>query len=317
MNIRTPRNYYRPFDYPFAYDAYRKQQSVHWTKDEISLSKDLNDWTKELSDTEREVVGGILKGFVQAEVLVGDYWRKVADWFPKPEIQMMSATFSYFEGIHIDNYAMLNEELKLDNFKEFVQDETTKAKLDYLINVPLETTDENIAKSIAIFSAFTEGVLIYSSFAVLLSFQLRNTLRGISQIVSFSIRDENFHSENGIKLFNTMCDESDEDLLNLVKEDIINAAKIVYQLEEQFIDSIFKGESISTLNPYDLKQFIKHRINIKLNELRLDGIFEIDEESIKRMNWFYLISGSREFTDFFSGRVTEYSKNEYQINDLF
>ena len=96
--LTETRQVYRPFEYPKAYDYYRLQQQVHWTKDEIKLAEDISNWHKNLTVTEKEVIGGILKGFTQMEVLVGDYWRKVAEWFPKPEIGMMASTFSYFES---------------------------------------------------------------------------------------------------------------------------------------------------------------------------------------------------------------------------
>lgn len=321
--ITEIRNYYKPFEYDWAYDFYRKQQLVHWTKDEIKLSEDLQNW-KSLSQTEKDVIGGILKGFVQMEVLIGDYWRRIAQWFPKPEIAMMASAFSYFESIHIDNYAMLNEQLNLDNFKEFVQDETTKQKLDYF----LEPRGEDIlekAKSLAIFSAFGEGVLVFSSFAVLLSFQKENLMKGIGQIISFSVRDENLHSEGGIKLFNTICEEYLKKGVNIretIKNDIKKAAEIVYELEEKFIDSIFNNfNEIRTITKEQLKNFIKDRINKKILELGyidLDmQIFDVDKFLLEETNWFYYLSGAREFGDFFATRITEYTKVEYGSADIF
>lgn len=315
MGLLDKRLYYKPFEYQWAYDYYRTQQSVHWTKDEFKLAEDLQNWSKDLTEREKTVIGGILKGFVQAEVLVGDYWRKVAEWFPKPEIQMMAATFSYFEGIHIDNYSLLNEELGLTNFEAFIQDETTKAKLDYLLDIKFNNI-KDIATSLAIFSAFTEGVLIFSSFAVLLSFQKENLLKAISQIVSFSIRDENHHSNGGIELFKTLCNENSK-LKEEVESDIMKAAEIVFQLESDFIDSIFRGENIRTLTPSDLKEFIKYRINMKLRQLGYNGLYDVDKKAIERMSWFDSLSSGREFGDFFAVRVTEYTKVEFNQNDLF
>lgn len=98
MNLFKPRINYRPFEYQKCYDFYRNQQLVHWTKDEINLGQDIQDWNMNLTPTEKNVIGGILKGFTQMEILVGDYWRQVAEWFPKPEVAMMASTFSYFES---------------------------------------------------------------------------------------------------------------------------------------------------------------------------------------------------------------------------
>lgn len=310
------RQVYRPFEYPTAYDYYRKQQSVHWTKDEIKIAEDLQNWMYHLTDTEKKVIGGILKGFTQMEVLVGDYWRQVAKWFPKPEIAMMASTFSYFETIHQDSYAMINETLGLDDFTSFLYDENTKQKIDFFINIPDQSTLKEKALSLAIFSAFAEGCMLFSSFAVLLSFQKENLMKGIGQIISFSIRDENIHSEGGCWLFNELCNEN-TGLKKSLEEDIVSAAKIVFELEKRFIENLFQKNNIRTLTSEDLIEFIKSRINMKLIELGYSSIYPVDSEVINRMAWFYNLSAGREFGDFFSTRVTEYTKVDFNTNDLF
>ena len=316
MGLIDNRLYYRPFEYEKAYDFYRKQQLVHWIKDEIKIAEDLQNWNFQLEETERNVIGGILKGFTLMEILVGDYWRKVAQWFPKPEVAMMCATFSYFECIHTDGYSLINETLGLDDFKAFLYDEDTKNKLDFLIDIPEQASIEDKAKSLAIFSAFAEGCTLFSSFAVLLSFQKENLMKGVSQIVNYSIRDENLHSEGGCWLFNILCEENPK-LRNYIKDDIINAAKITYQLEEKFIDNLFKNNNIRTLTSLELKEFIKHRINSKLIEIGYSKIFEINNDLLKNMEWFDALSSGREFSDFFANRVSEYTQINYNSNDLF
>jgi len=316
MALTDQRIYYRPFEYQQAYDFYRSEQLVHWTKDEIKVAEDLQNWSNDLTETEKKVIGGILKGFTQMEVLVGDYWRNVPKWFPKPEIGLMCSTFSYFEAIHQDSYALINETLGLDDFTEFLYDEDTKRKIDYFIDIPEQSTIQEKAKSLAVFSAFAEGCMLFSSFAVLLSFQRENLLKGIGQIVSFSIRDENIHSEGGCWLFNQLCEEN-EGLREEVAADIYEAAMTVYELEKRFIDNLFDDNSIRTLNPFDLKQFIKHRINSKLNEIGYDSIFDVDNESLQRISWFDSLSAGQEFGDFFGTRVTAYTKVDFKPEDLF
>jgi ribonucleoside-diphosphate reductase beta chain len=316
VNLLQERIYYKPFEYPKAYDYYRKQQLVHWIKDEIKIAEDLQNWHYNITDTEKDVIGGILKGFTQIEVTVGDYWRKVCQWFPKAEIAMMCSTFSYFENIHQDAYALINETLGLDDFTSFLYDDSTRNKLEYFINIPIQSSIEDKAKSLAIFSAFAEGCMLFSSFAVLLSFQKENLMKGVSQIVNYSVRDESLHSEGGCWLFNTLCSEN-EGLRESVKEDIMIAAVITYELEEKFIDNLFNNSSIRTLTSFDLKEFVKHRINNKLKEIGYNSIYIIDENSLKRMEWFDALSSGREFSDFFANRVSEYTQVNYNINDLF
>lgn len=315
--LEQVRNYYRPFEYEEAYDFYRKAQSVHWTKDEIKIAEDLQNWKTELTQREREVIGGILKGFTQMEIMVGDYWRQVPVWFPKPEIGMMASAFSYFEAIHTDNYAMINEELGLDDFTEFLYDPDTKAKLDNFIDVNPNANLVEKAASLANFSAFGEGCLLFSSFAVLMSFQKENLMKGVGQIVSFSIRDENLHSVGGCWLFRTLCKENPT-LKDEVREQVYLAANTAYQLEKRFIDNLFNDDPIRTLNPYDLKQFIRYRINMKVKELGYqEPVFVVDPESIKNMKWFDMLSSGREFGDFFATRVTEYTDVTFSPNSLF
>ena len=310
------RQTYRPFEYPKFYEFYRNQQLVHWTKDEINLGQDVQDWNMHLTQNEKDVIGGILKGFTQMEILVGDYWRKIAEWFPKPEIAMMASAFSYFESIHMDNYAMINEQLQLDDFSAFLYDTATKEKLDYFIERPEITSKEEIAKSIAIFSAFAEGCLLFSSFAVLLSFQKENLMKGVGQIVSFSIRDENSHSQGGIYLFNKIIEEYPE-IKEQIKNDILNAANICYQLEKQFLNNLFKTGNIRTLTKEELLNFVKDRLNLKLQELGYEKIFEIDKELLQNISWFGSLSSGREFGDFFATRVSEYSQNKINPNELW
>lgn len=310
------RQTYRPFEYPQFYEFYRNQQLVHWTKDEINLGQDVQDWNMHLTQNEKDVIGGILKGFTQMEILVGDYWRKVAEWFPKPEIAMMASAFSYFESIHMDNYAMINEQLQLDDFSAFLYDIATKEKLDYFIERPEITSKEEIAKSIAIFSAFAEGCLLFSSFAVLLSFQKENLMKGVGQIVSFSIRDENSHSQGGIYLFNKIIEEYPE-IKEQIKNDILRAANICYQLEEQFLNNLFKTGNIRTLTKEELLNFVKDKLNLKLQELGYEKIFEINKELLQNISWFGSLSSGREFGDFFATRVSEYSQNKINPNELW
>jgi ribonucleoside-diphosphate reductase beta chain len=194
-SLQKERIVYKPFEYPEAFDFYMKQQQAHWLWTEVPMMADVNDWKQNLSETEKNIIGSILKGFAQTETVVNDYWSTlVTKWFRKPEVIAMAVTFGCFETIHAEAYSLLNEELGLDDFAEFLEDETTMAKIENLMNVRDDHEGNpdwhERAKSLAIFSAFTEGVNLFSSFAVLLSFKLRNLLKGVGQIVEWSIRDE-------------------------------------------------------------------------------------------------------------------------------
>ena len=181
--ILTPRLAFKPFDYQWAYDYWFQQQNAHWMFQEINMQKDIGDWKSELNDQEKSVVGNILKGFFQSETQIADYWSTyVTKWFPIPEIKMMAITFGAFETIHAVAYSYLNEVLHLEDYEAFLHDPAIMAKLETLINVDeTDTSLENIARSLALFSACAEGIQLFSSFAIMLSLRKKNLMTGIGQ----------------------------------------------------------------------------------------------------------------------------------------
>jgi ribonucleoside-diphosphate reductase beta chain len=314
--ITELRPHYKPFEYQTAFEFYKDQHRAHWLADEVPLSSDLNDWKIKLSESEKNLIGNILKSFAQTETYVNDYWAtKVAVWFPKHEIKAMACAFADFESIHAEAYARLNEELGLDDFEAFMEDEEAKAKIDRLVELPGDTLREK-ALSLAIFSAFTEGVNLFSSFAILMSFQLRNLMKGTGQIVEWSVRDESLHSKAGCWLFRTMIEEMPE-LNEGMESQIYDACDISVKLEFDFIDKAFEMGEIEGLNKNQLKNFIKERANQKLIELGYNPLYnDIDPNLLKQMEWFGHLTSGKSHTDFFAQRVTDYSKSTADWSDL-
>jgi ribonucleoside-diphosphate reductase beta chain len=315
--ITELRPHYKPFEYQTAFEFYKDQHRAHWLADEVPLSSDLNDWKLKLSESEKNLIGNILKSFAQTETYVNDYWAtKVAVWFPKHEIKAMACSFADFESIHAEAYARLNEELGLDDFEAFMEDEEAKAKIDRLVELPGNTLREK-ALSLAIFSAFTEGVNLFSSFAVLMSFQLRNLMKGTGQIVEWSVRDESLHSKAGCWLFRTLIQENPELDNPMMTIDIYEACEISVGLEFDFIDKAFEMGEIEGLNKDQLKNFIKERANQKLIELGYNPLYnDIDPNLLKQMEWFGHLTSGKTHQDFFAGRVTDYSKSTADWSDL-
>jgi ribonucleoside-diphosphate reductase beta chain len=315
--ITEPRHFYKPFEYQQAFDFYKDQHRAHWLADEVPLASDLNDWKLKLNESEKNLIGNILKSFAQTEVHVNDYWStKVSIWFPKPEIQAMARVFADFESIHAEAYARLNEELGLDDFKAFMEDEASKNKIDRLIEVN-GTTIEEQALSLAIFSAFTEGVNLFSSFAILMSFQLRNLMKGTGQIVEWSVRDESLHSKAGCWLFTTLLKEMPELNTPELRNKVVEACEISVKLEYDFIDKAFEMGDIEGLNKEQLKAFIKARANEKMLELGYNSLYnDIDPNLLKQMEWFGHLTSGKTHQDFFAGRVTSYAKSVADWSDL-
>jgi len=230
------------------------------------MSGDVKDWNERLNDKEKNLVGNILLGFAQTECAVSDYWtQKVVSWFPKYEIQQMAMMFGSQETIHAVAYSYLNETLGLEDYEAFLHEPATAERFDNLVAYDGDNS-VGIGKSLAVFSAFAEGVSLYSAFAVLYSFQLRNLLKGIGQQMKWSVRDESLHSRMGCKLFRDMCSENNQ-LLNLCREDIVKAAETMVALETKYINKMFEMGDIEGISSNDLTHFIKKRANEKLVEL--------------------------------------------------
>jgi len=311
MGLFDKRIPYKPFEYPEYYtEGWLPVQQAHWLHTEIPMSGDVKDWNERLTPVEKNLVGNILLGFAQTECAVSDYWTlNVVKWFPKHEIQQMAMAFGSNETVHAVAYSYLNETLGLEDFEAFLHEPATAERFDNLVTYT-GTDPVGIGRSLAIFSAFAEGVSLYSAFAILYSFQLRNLLKGIGQQMKWSVRDESLHSKMGCQLFRHMCEE-DKDLLEKCRKDILQAAEIMVKLEEQYIDKMFEMGDIEGLAAYDLKQFIRKRTNEKLAELGyidLGSYFSYEEKAASNLDWFYHLTGGHTHTDFFAIRPTDYSK---------
>ena len=315
--ITDRRDFYKPFEYQEAFDFYLDQQRSHWLADEVPLASDLNDWKQKLTESEKNLIGNILKSFAQTEVHVNDYWSsKVSQWFPKPEIVAMTSTFGSFEAIHAQAYARLNEALDLEDFKAFLEDEAALNKIERLVETPMETLNEK-AQSLAIFSAFTEGVNLFSSFAILMSFQLRNLMKGTGQIIEWSVRDESLHSKAGCWLFRTLLDEMPELNTEELRNKVTEACHLSVQLEFDFIDKAFEMGEVEGLNRAQLQNFIKARANEKMIEFGYNAVYnDIDPNLLKQMEWFGHLTSGKTHQDFFAGRVTDYAKSTSDWSDL-
>ena len=318
MSILDPRATYKPFLYDKSHDYWLKQQQAHWLPSEVQMASDIQDWADNLTPAEKQVIGGVLKGFIQTELVVNDYWTtKVTKWFPHPEIVMMGTAFGNMETVHTIGYAYLNDSLGLTNYDAFLQEPTAKAKIDRLLEVKNEDRAD-IARSLAVFSGFTEGVSLFSSFAILFNFSRFNKLKGVGQIISWSVRDESLHSEAGCWLFREFVKEYPEIWTDETKRAIYEAARTTIELEDNFIDTVFDSTKVVGIDPKDVKQFIRYRANTKLGELGLKTNWKnIDHDAIKRMAWFDLMTTGIDHTDFFAQKVTSYSKGHIDFSKIF
>ena len=304
--LRTPSIGYKPFRYPWAYEFWRRQQQVHWIPEEVPLGEDVKDWASKLSDAERNLLTQIFRFFTQADVEVNDnYMERYSRVFKPTEIKMMLASFSNIETVHIAAYALLLETIGMPEteFQAFMEYSALRDKHDYMGKFGVET-DADILRTVAMFGAFTEGLQLFASFAMLMNFPRFNKMKGMGQIVTWSVRDESLHCEGMIKLFHAYAKETGA-LTDEVKADIVECCKTVVGIEDRFIDLAFEMGPVQGMTADDIKQYIRYIADWRLGQLGLPKVYGVTEHPIP---WLTAILNGVEHANFFEARATEYSK---------
>ena len=304
--LLQPSHSYKPFRYPWAYDFWQKQQQVHWMPEEVPLGEDCKDWAKNLTEAEKNLLTQIFRFFTQSDVEVGgNYMENYMPLFKPVEVRMMLAAFSNMETVHIAAYALLLETIGMPDaeFSAFMDYEEMAAKHDYLGQFGVET-ERDILTSMAVFGGFTEGLQLFASFAMLMNFPRHNKMKGMGQIVTWSIRDESLHCEGMIKLFHTFAKETGA-LTQGVKDDIMDCCKTVIKLEDKFIDLAFAMGPVEGMTSEDIKQYIRYIADWRLGQLGLPKLYGITAHPLP---WLTEILNGVEHANFFEARATEYSK---------
>ena len=308
-NLTNERSYFKPFNYPWAYDAWLKHEQSHWLHLEVPMIEDVKDWKKKLTKEEKYFLTQIFRFFTQGDIdVAGGYVKNYLPHFPQPEIRMMLAGFAAREALHIAAYSHLIETLGLpeSTYNEFLEYSEMKEKHDYILNVSEKNnTRENTATDIAVFSAFTEGMQLFSSFIMLLNFPRQGKMKGMGQIVTWSIVDETQHAESMIKLFRTYIEENREIWNDELKSKIYGIAERMVELEDKFIDLAFSIGAMEGLSSEEVKKYIRYIADRRLISLGLKGIFRIKKNPLP---WVEEMINAPTHTNFFENRATDYAK---------
>jgi ribonucleoside-diphosphate reductase beta chain len=304
--LLTPSRSYKPFRYPWAIDYWRRQQQIHWMPEEIPLGEDCKDWNSRITDAERNLLTQVFRFFTQSDVEVQDnYMERYARVFRPTEIKMMLAAFANMETVHIAAYALLLETLGMPDseFTAFMDYSAMRDKHEYLQGFGVET-DADTLRTLAMFGGFTEGLQLFASFAILLNFPRHNKMRGMGQVVSWSVRDETLHCEGIIRLFHTFAQETGA-LTQNVKDDIVDCARTVVKLEDRFVDLAFEMGPIEGLSAAEIKAYIRYIADWRLKQLGLPPVYGVKEHPLP---WLTAMLNGVEHANFFETRATEYAK---------
>lgn len=306
-NLLTPNPVYKPFHYPWAYEAWHKQQQVHWLPEEVPLADDVKDWRQKLTPSERNLLTQIFRFFTQADVEVNNcYMKHYSRVFQPTEVKMMLSAFSNMETIHIAAYAHLLDTIGMPEveYSAFLRYKEMKDKYDYMQSFNVDNPIE-IARTLAVFGAFTEGLQLFASFAMLMNFPRFNKLKGMGQIVTWSVRDETLHTHSIIRLFRTFIDENRFIWTDNFQRELYLACDTIVDHEDAFIDLAFELGVIEGLTADDVKAYIRYIADRRLTQLGLQPIYRVAKNPLP---WMDEMLNGVEHANFFEARATEYSR---------
>jgi len=313
--ITDDRNSFKPFHYPWAYDSWLKHEQSHWLHTEVPMLEDVKDWKNRLSKEEKNFLTNIFRFFTQGDIdVAGGYVKNYLPYFRQPEVRMMLLGFSAREALHVAAYSHLIETLGMpeSTYNEFLAYQEMKDKHDYILGISSQNGDAaSTATHIAVFSAFTEGMQLFSSFIMLLNFPRTGKMKGMGQIVTWSIVDETQHCESMIKLFRTYVQENPEIWNDELKGRIYTIAEKMVELEDRFIDLSFNMGGIEGLTALEVKEYIRYIADRRLIALGLKGIFKRKKNPLP---WVEEMINAPTHTNFFENRATDYAKGALSGN---
>jgi ribonucleoside-diphosphate reductase beta chain len=307
MSLLQSDPIYKPFRYPWAYEAWLTQQRIHWLPEEVPLADDVKDWQHKLSRAERNLLTQIFRFFTQSDVEVNNcYMKQYARVFQPTEVQMMLSAFSNMETVHIAAYSHLLDTIGMPEaeYSAFLRYKEMKDKYEYLQGFSCDGKAE-IAKTLAVFGAFTEGLQLFASFAILLNFPRFNKMKGMGQIVSWSVRDESLHTQSIIRLFRTFISENPEIWTESLQRELYSTCETIVTHEDAFIDLAFELGPVEGLTAEEVERYIRYIADRRLSQLGLQPIYRIEKNPLP---WLDAMLNGVEHTNFFENRATEYSR---------
>ena len=307
--ITDERTSFKPFNYPWAYNAWLAHEQSHWLHTEVPMAEDVKDWKNKLTPSQKQFLTHIFRFFTQGDIDVASgYVKNYLPYFPQPEVRMMLLGFAAREALHVAAYSHLIETLGLPDttYNQFMDYQQMKDKHDYVTDISSKNGDlEATARHIAVFSAFTEGMQLFSSFIMLLNFPRHGMMKGMGQIVTWSIVDETMHTESMIKLFRTYIEENKEIWNDELKGQIYTIAEKMVELEDRFIDLAFEMGDMPELTASDVKQYIRYICDRRLISLGMKGVYKVKKNPLP---WVENMINAPTHTNFFENRATDYAK---------
>jgi ribonucleoside-diphosphate reductase beta chain len=308
MSVLEPNVTYKPFTYPWAVEKAISHEKVHWGEWEASLQDDVAQWKSGvITPAEKNHIVQILKLFTQSDVAVGtNYLEFYIPKFKNNEIRAMLTSFANREFVHQRSYALINDTLGLpeSEYFAFLDYKAMKEKVEFMQDIDVHS-HAGLGKAVAR-SAMNEGMSLFSAFVMLLNYQRFGKMRGMCEIVEWSVRDETMHCDGMVKLFRTFCNEHPRIVTDEFKKEIYQMFRDAVALEDKVIELAFNMGDIEGLTAKEVKQYIRYIADRRLIQLGLKGNWKVKENPLPWLDW--VLNGASH-KNFFEGRVTDYNAN--------
>lgn len=311
LPIFQKRDVYKPFRYPEAYRHWLEHERMHWLAREVPLHEDVRDWNTKLDKYDRDFLTNVFLLFTQGDVDVSaGYVEDYLPHFKHPELRMMLLSYAARETVHIDAYSYLNETLgKPDSFyEEFKNIPVMRDKHEYLEKYILygKKDASKLPIKIAGISAFTEGMFLFSSFVMLMNYPRQSLMKGMGQIITWSVLDEQKHVEGLTYILKEIIKEDPSLWDDAAKDEIYATAELMGSLELDFIDYTYGDqEEIRGLSKQKLRDFIKFTVDYRLENMGLNPVYGV---SVNPLPWFDQLINAQNHENFFETRATSYAK---------
>jgi ribonucleoside-diphosphate reductase beta chain len=321
-SIFRKRTNLKPYEYPQLIEYLEAIRHSYWVHTEFNYSSDIQDMKVRMTPQEADIVKKAMLAISQIEVQVKTFWAKVGDKMPKPEVQAVGVTFGESEVRHADAYSNLLEIMGLNSeFENLVEVPAIKKRIAYLeqsLQTPVD--DKDYFHKIILFSMFVENVSLFSQFLIMMAFNKhKNVLKGISNAVEATSKEEDIHARFGFELVNIIKAENPDWWNKDTISEVNRLCKEAYKAEAMIVDWIYGDSDLDFLPKETVKEFLKHRFNQSLQAIDLKPIYETDVNVVKSTNWFVEEILSTKNVDFFVKRSTAYSKKtkSFTESDLF
>lgn len=321
-NIFKKRVNLKPYEYPELMEYVDAIRHSYWLHTEFNYSSDIQDLKVNLSSEEAAIVKKAMLAIAQIEVNVKTFWSKIYDWFPKPEFQAIAVTFGESEVRHTDAYSNLLELVGLNHeFEELMDEPAIARRIQYFDKMDrIIKNEEDFFRKAVLFSMFIENVSLFSQFLIMMSFnKYRNALKGISNAVEATSKEEDIHARFGFEIVNLIKEENPKWWNRETQVQLYADTQESYEAEMGIIDWIYNGSDLDFLPKQVVKEFVADRFNQSLKAIGLEPMFAADTEALKHTAWFVEETLSTKNIDFFVKRSVAYSKKlqSFTEDDLF